>query len=175
MAVPPGLQAKEENTEEGSHGDAGTDLDGDYVDDDPTGPVHDLAPAVTQPTLNADDLLEWALLPLKAQRKKVREALPRGFYVSLDRVTNCRRLHSLKCYRTPTVDFSPWEYAGLREPAEDAYHVVCRTCFRLSVGEERARDEDDALASDEDFTSDESCDGAAEEFWGPTAQYAHPS
>ena len=42
----------------------------------------------------------------------------------------------------------------------------------VAVGEEVARDPADPFASDDDFTSDGSQDGVAEEFWGGPVQFA---
>ena len=62
---------------------------------------------VLQPYLDPEKLLELAVEPLKEQRRVLRELLPKGFYVSVDRTRGVRRLHSLGCYRTPNADFSP--------------------------------------------------------------------
>ena len=87
---------------------------------------------------------------------RIRGELPGGFYISIDRLSKVKRLHSLKCYRTPSVDFSPWAYLGDKEPDEHAYDCVCRPCFRLHAGEALRATPGGDLASDEEFTSDES-------------------
>ena len=74
----------------------------------------------------------------------------------------------MRCYRTPIIDYAPWRYVGSEEPAEDVYDSVCKTCFRLSVGEAAAVAQSEALCSDEEFTSEESLDPDAEGVW-PTA------
>ena len=115
-----------------------------------------------QPFLDPERLLEVAQKPLAEQRKELREMLPSGFYCSVDRASGIRRLHSMVCYRTPFVDYSPWEYLGARPPAEAHYDVICRACFKLAEGEAFVGPVGETLESDEEFTSDESEGSAAD-------------
>ena len=92
--------------------------------------------------------------------------LPKGFYVSIDRIRGMRRLHSLECYRTPSADFTPWEYLGRSAPATDTYDTVCRSCFRAGFGEP-VLSSTAALESDDEFSSDSSED-AVEGISDPT-------
>ena len=112
-----------------------------------------------QPALDLGSLQEWAQHPLKRQRALVRGALPTGFYTSVDHDTGRRTLHCLGCYRTPYIDYKQWLFLGSSAPLESLYDRACRTCFSdvppaPQVAEPSAPGEE--LASDEDFTSEES-------------------
>ena len=112
---------------------------------------------VPQPDLDPEKLLELALEPLKEQRRALRDMLPKGFYVSIDRVRGMRRLHSLECYRTPSADFTPWEYLGTSAPDVNFYDSVCRSCFRAGFGEP-VLCRKVTLESDDEFSSESSED-----------------
>ena len=112
---------------------------------------------VQQPYLDPEKLLELAVEPLKEQRRALRDMLPKGFYVSIDRVRGMRRLHSLECYRTPSADFTPWEFLGTSAPDVDLYDSVCRSCFRAGFGEP-VLCRKVTLESDDEFSSESSED-----------------
>ena len=61
-------------------------------------------------------------------------------------------MHTLVCYRTPQVDFSPWRYLGTEAPPTEMYDRSCRTC----ICEDRFMSEEPLLDSDDNFTSEES-------------------
>ena len=108
-----------------------TDMEGDGLEADPVAeePASPPRGYPEQPLLSAEVMKQLVGLDLSRSRALVRSVLPRGFYVSVDRVNGLRTLHCLTCYRTPVVDFRPWWFAGTGAPGEDMYERACRSCF----------------------------------------------